>query len=136
MLESLILRSLIAKFQMPLVFHLTVTQGDPPELPEELVPCGLCVIHPGGLHLPDGGQSRLRGVQNSQGTAHCPLYKNPEPASTASPVQTHPLHPPVGGGEKQRLRNGVKKDICVKAVVPNLFLKGVMHHEPFLKKTC
>lgn len=34
-------------------------QGDPPEVPEDLVPGGLCVIHPGGLHLPDGGQSGL-----------------------------------------------------------------------------
>ncbi len=109
MLESLP-QSLIAKLRMSLVFHPALTQGNPPELPEELVPRGLCVIHPGGLHLPDGGQSRLRGLQDGQGAAHRPLHQNPEPASTAPPIQTHPLHPPVGGGEKQRPGNrGWKK---------------------------
>lgn len=34
-------------------------QGHPSEVPEDLVPRGLCLIHPGGLHLPDGGQSGL-----------------------------------------------------------------------------
>lgn len=121
-LESLLPQSLIAKFQMSLLFHPTLMmQGDSAELPEELVPCGLCVIHPGGLHLPDGGQSGLRGLQNSQGTAHRPLHQNPEPASTASPVQTHPLHPPVGGGEKQRLRNRVEEIFVWKRPFKNSF---------------
>lgn len=35
----------------------SLTQGDPSELPEELVPRGLCVIHTSRLHLLDGGQS-------------------------------------------------------------------------------
>lgn len=74
------------------------TQVDPSELPEELVPRGLCVVHPGRLHLPDGGQSGLGGLQDSQGAAYRPLHQNPELAATASPVQTHPLHSPVGGG--------------------------------------
>lgn len=74
------------------------TQGHPSELPEELVPRGLCVVHPGRLHLPNGGQSGLGGLQDSQGAAHRPLHQNPEPAATASPVQAHPLHSPVGGG--------------------------------------
>lgn len=74
------------------------TQGDSSELPEELVPRGLCVVHPSRLHLLDGGQSRLGGLQDSQGAAHRPLYQNSEFAATASPVQTHPLHSPVGGG--------------------------------------
>lgn len=68
------------------LFHPALTQGDPPKIPEELVPRGLCVIHPGGLHLLDGGQSRLGGLQDSQGAAHRPLHQNPEPASTAPPV--------------------------------------------------
>lgn len=75
-------------------------QGYPSELPEELVPGGLRFIYPCGLHFPDGGQSGLGSVQDSQGIAYRPLYQNPEPAAIAAPVQTHPVHPPVGGGEK------------------------------------
>lgn len=97
-LMFLLRQSLIAWLQMSLLSHPSLMQGDPAELPKELVPCGLCVIHPGGLHLPDGGQSWLRGLQNSQGAAHRPLHQNPELAPIASPVQTHPLHSPVGGG--------------------------------------
>lgn len=81
-------------------FYLPLNQGDPPELPEELVPCGLCVIHPCGLHLPDGGQSGLGGLQDSPSAADRPFYQNPEPAPAAPPVPTHPLHSPVGGGER------------------------------------
>lgn len=44
---------------MSLVLHPSLKQGDPPEVPEELVPRGFCVIHSGGLHLPHGGQSGL-----------------------------------------------------------------------------
>lgn len=96
---------LLPNYKCHPVFHSALTQGNPPELPEELVLCGLCVLHSRGLHLSDGGQSRLRGLQDGQGTAHRPLHQNPEPASTAPPVQTNPLHPPVGGGEKQRPGN-------------------------------
>lgn len=95
---------------MSLVIHPILTQGHPPELPEELVPRRLCVIYPGGLHLPDGRQSGLWGLQDSQGVAHRPLHQNPEPASAAAPVQTHPLHPPVGGGENQRTGNSCCKE--------------------------
>lgn len=73
-------------------------QGHPSELPEELVPGGLCVVHTGRLHLLDGGQSGLGGVQDRQGAAYRPLYQDSEPAATAATVQTHPLHSPVGGG--------------------------------------
>lgn len=91
--------------EMSLVFHPSLTQGYPPELPEELVPCGFCVIHSGGLHLPDGGQSGLGSLQDGESAAHRPIHQNPEPASAAPPVQTHSVHPPVGGGEKKRLGN-------------------------------
>ena len=59
MFKSLLSQWLIAENQMSLVFQLTLIQGNSPEIPEELVPGGLCLIHPSGLHLPDGGQSRL-----------------------------------------------------------------------------
>ena len=130
--------SLTAKSWMSLVCHPPLAQGDPPEIPEDLVHCWLCVIHPCGLHLLDGGQSRLRGLQDSQGAAHRPLHQNLEPASTAPPVQTHPLHPPVGGGEKlqeSESRGCLRESRCSKLInMWNIMFLGRIQHPTVLFK--
>lgn len=75
------------------------SQEDQEEVPEELVYRGLCFLHTCGLYLPHCGEGhRLGGVQNGPGVAHRSVHEDPQPAAPPQAVQTHPLHPPVGGG--------------------------------------
>ena len=73
--------------------------ADQDQVPEDLVCGGFHLLHTCGLHLPHRRDTHQLGLlQDGPSPEDRPLHQDPQSAAAATPLQTHPLHPPVGRG--------------------------------------